>query len=568
MGRRISLYLRVFLCVLSIVVLSLVTIGYKETCSNIAHAQNLSQGQYVADDNPGILKAKEVQGRYSEELMSIPGVVGHGIGLSSEGKPEIRIFVMRHGIPDIPAVLEGIPSKAVITGMVVAHEDPTKWFERPVPIGVSTGHPQITAGTIGCRVVDQSGNVYALSNNHVYANKNDAKKGDCALQPGAYDGGVDPYDCIGFLKDWENIDFSGADNQMDAAIAYSSTNELGYSTPTVGGYGAPDSNPTSAAVNMQVKKYGRTTGLTKGDVEETNVTINVCYEARGPFLCTKSAKFVGQIGISPGTFSAGGDSGSLIVTQEGNNPVGLLFAGSATRTIANPIELVLTRFGVTVDGGSGGVTPEQFTDIAVTGLTSPSSVTQGDSVNISATVENVGNQDVTEEIQLTLQIMNGGGYSYIDGSKTIVGGLTKGTSESTAYSWDTQNLPLGDYTIEFLHHYSDGDLSNNSKTLTISVKEPSAGLSVDGIIPNSMKAGSSVDVSITGSGFQTGVKVAFENGAGPAPTASITKESGTEIEATVTARSGGPKTDRIWDVRVTNPDGNSAVLENGFTVQP
>jgi hypothetical protein len=212
MGRRTSLYLRVFLCALSIVFLSLVTIGYKETCSNLAHAQNLSQGQYVADDNPGILKAKEVQGRYSERLMSIPGVVGHGIGLSPEGKPEIRIFVMRHGIPDIPAALEGIPSKAVITGLVVAHEDPTKWFQRPVPIGVSTGHPQITAGTIGCRVVDLYGNVYALSNNHVYANQNDAKSGDSALQPGPYDGGKDPDDRIGILDEWVDINFSGGVN--------------------------------------------------------------------------------------------------------------------------------------------------------------------------------------------------------------------------------------------------------------------------------------------------------------------------------------------------------------------
>jgi hypothetical protein len=189
---------------------------------------------------------------------------------------------------------------------------------------------------------------------------------------------------------------------MDAAIAISSTEELGYSTPTVGGYGAPDSNPTSAAVNMQVKKYGRTTGLTQGTVSELNVTVDVCYETLGFFRCKKLARFVGQIGISPGTFSAGGDSGSLIVTQEGNNPVGLLFAGSSIRTFANPIELVLTHFGVTVDGGSGGVTPETFTDIAVTGLTSPSSVTQGESVSITATLENVGNQDVEEGINVTL----------------------------------------------------------------------------------------------------------------------------------------------------------------------
>lgn len=567
MGRRTSLYLKVFLCVLSIVVLSLVAAGYKETCSNLAHAQKLSQGQYVTDDNPGILKAKEVQGRYSEELMSIPGVVGHGVGLSPEGKPEIRIFVMRHGIPDIPAVLEGIPSKVVITGMVVAQEDPTKWFPRPVPIGVSTGHPKITAGTIGCRVVDQKGNVYALSNNHVYANKNDAQQGDCALQPGAYDGGIDPTDCIGYLDDWVPIDFSGGNNYMDAAIAISSIGDLG-SLTLDDGYGAPDSNHTPAELNMPVKKYGRTTGLTEGTVSELNVTVDVCYELAGFFRCKKSARFVEQIGISPGTFSAGGDSGSLIVTQKGNNPVGLLFAGSSTRTFANPIELVLTHFGVTVDGGSGGVTPEPFTDIAVTELTaSPSPVTKGDSVSITAIVKNVGNTDVTEEIKLTLQIINGN-HVYIDGTKTIKEGLTKGTSESITYSWDTTGVDLGAYAINFSHDYSDDDENNNSKTVTINVEEPSTGLSIEKIEPNSMKAGTSIDTIISGSGFQSDVKVAFENGTGPAPAASITGVSGTEIKAIVSARSGGPKTNRVWDVRVTNPDGQSDVLPKGFTVTP
>jgi hypothetical protein len=564
MGRRTSLYLRVFLCALSIVFLSLVTIGYKETCSNLAHAQKLSQGQYVPDDNPGILKAKEVQGRYSEELMSIPGVVGHGIGLSSEGKPEIRIFVMRHGIPDIPAVLEGIPSKVVITGMVVAHEDPTKWFPRPVPIGVSTGHPQITAGTIGCRVVDQYGNVYALSNNHVYANKNDALKGDCALQPGAYDGGKEPADCIGYLEDWETIDFSGRNNYMDAAIAISSTEELGYQTLS-GGYGAPDSNPTSARFNMQVKKYGRTTGLTQGTVSELNVTVDVCYETLGFFRCKKLARFVEQIGIAPGTFSAGGDSGSLIVTKEGNNPVGLLFAGSSTRTIANPIGIVLTRFQVTVDGGSGGVTPDPFTDIAVTGLTSPSSVTQGESVSITATLENKGNENVEESFNVTLTDMTANEEI---GTKSI-SGLNAGASGTVSFTWNTSNSTTpGNHTLEVAHDYSDNNPDNNSKTVTISVKEPSTGLSVNDIDPNWVKAGPNVDVSISGSGFQSGLKVAFENGAGPAPAASINEVSGSEIKATVTVRSGGPKTDRVWDVRVTNPDGQSVVLNRGFTVKP
>ncbi|MHC4440599.1 MAG: fibronectin type III domain-containing protein, partial [Planctomycetota bacterium] len=64
------------------------------------------------------------------------------------------------------------------------------WCSRPVPIGVSTGHFAITAGTIGCRLTDGE-NIYALSNNHVYADENNGIPGlDNVLQPGPYDGGV------------------------------------------------------------------------------------------------------------------------------------------------------------------------------------------------------------------------------------------------------------------------------------------------------------------------------------------------------------------------------------------
>ncbi len=105
-----------------------------------------------------------------------------------------------------------------------------------------------------------------------------------------------------------------------------------------------------------MQKYGRTTGLTHGTVSEISVTVNVCYE--GFVVCTKWARFVDQIAITDGTFSGGGDSGSLIVTHDANKyPVGLLFAGSSTRTIANPIGPVLQRFNVTIDDGSGGGSP-------------------------------------------------------------------------------------------------------------------------------------------------------------------------------------------------------------------
>ena len=103
-------------------------------------------------------------------------------------------------------------------------------------------------------------------------------------------------------------------------------------------------------------KYGRTIKLTVGQVSELNVTIDICYE--GVQQCTKWARFSNQIAISDGFFSAGRDSGSLIVTNDANkNPLGLLFAGSSTRTITNALGLVLTRFGVTIDGNGTGTPP-------------------------------------------------------------------------------------------------------------------------------------------------------------------------------------------------------------------
>ena len=64
-----------------------------------------------------------------------------------------------------------------------------------------------------------------------------------------------------------------------------------------------------------------------------------------------TAVFQNQIIIQSLTatpFSAGGDSGSLIVTDETKQPVALLFAGSATHTIANPIQAVLAALGVSI----------------------------------------------------------------------------------------------------------------------------------------------------------------------------------------------------------------------------
>ena len=366
---------------------------------------------------PGLAIAEAAKAKHSDELLGTEGVVGHGITVGKNGQAEIVVFTDRPLVVDVPRSLDGVPVNARFTGRFFALApgpcsgppsqrppecfgdtdpgvDPTARFSRPVPIGVSTGHPDITAGTIGARVVDGP-NVYALSNNHVFANSNDASLDDDILQPGSFDGGVAPDDVYATLYDFVLIDFSGGENIMDAAIA--ATDQLGNATPS-DGYGTPTTVTTAPSVGLAVKKYGRTTGQTEGTVEAINATVNVCYE--GLINCSKLATFVEQIIIVDGSFSAGGDSGSLVVTADGNSPVALLFAGSSSHTIASPIDAVLEEFSVTIDGEDAPPPPlvgftltadgykekgVQHTDLTWSGAGSSNVDVYRDSVHIATT---------------------------------------------------------------------------------------------------------------------------------------------------------------------------------------
>ena len=332
----------------------------------------------AGNGDQGLENALAAQEKHTDSLMEIEGVVGTAVGHGAQGNGAVFVFAAARGVKGVPRNLDGVPVITHVTGEFLAlhhckgkhrndpgcgedpptEEPPTEEppsecardarCERPVPIGVSTGHPAITAGTIGARVKDAAGNVYALSNNHVYADVNSATIGDNVLQPGAYDGGTDPADAVGTLAAFEPIDFTaGSTNTIDAAIASTTTGDLGKSTLS-DGYGTPGSSTKTLRINEKVKKYGRTTGQTKGFVWALNATVDVNYGAPNGV-----ARFVGQIVFKGqgASFSAGGDSGSLIVTQKGGNrPVSLLFAGSSQFTIGNPIDPVLSRFGVTVDG--------------------------------------------------------------------------------------------------------------------------------------------------------------------------------------------------------------------------
>jgi hypothetical protein len=115
----------------------------------------------------------------------------------------------------------------------------------------------------------------------------------------------------------------------------------------------------TAAQETAVRKRGRTTELTFGTVDDTNLTVTIPYGAG-----VGSVTLTDQIGIDAdagqnASFGRSGDSGSVVVDAE-RRVVGLYFAGSVEETdsdgnviapegaygIANPIQDVLDALNV------------------------------------------------------------------------------------------------------------------------------------------------------------------------------------------------------------------------------
>lgn len=247
--------------------------------------------------------------------------------------------------------------------------------ERPAPSGISIGHPNIRAGTLGCLVNDNTdGSLCILSNNHILADGNSASIGDATIQPGDADGGSSPVDDIGALKRFITVSCT-ATNRVDAAIsqvgdpadvvAEFKDNLMPYPAPDhqaigllfAGGDGRDGRtllNPIgdvmtqlnvsflagagaigTADIDMAVEKVGRTTEYTTGRVMEIDATVLL-----GPYACG-NAQFDNQIATC--TMGCGGDSGSVVC--EGGEGVcedidcGCGTSTAATRTLGRDIAL-------------------------------------------------------------------------------------------------------------------------------------------------------------------------------------------------------------------------------------
>jgi hypothetical protein len=282
---------------------------------------------------------------------------------------------------------------AAATATIVFPNDNQNPQSIPIKLGTSGGNATDTTATACC--FGTLGSLWTradlaqpviLSNNHVLDKSSFGANGNPIVQPG-------PAACFGsaVTKTVATLTQAAAlapagtaagregasPSNTDSAIATiaagtvdptGSILDLGVVGASSIAAAAPSSQLATATLGMPVAKSGRTSGLTCSTVQSVGGSVSISYEtACGTNVTAFTADYTGQVVVNGGTFSAAGDSGSLIVTQANARPVALLYGGSTANTVANPIQDVVAALSngaanpLTIVGGADhtvGCSPE------------------------------------------------------------------------------------------------------------------------------------------------------------------------------------------------------------------
>ncbi|HKU21836.1 MAG TPA: hypothetical protein VJQ50_12535 [Terriglobales bacterium] len=270
---------------------------------------------------------------------------------------------------NVKAISQADPSKsarALVTIGQPAGAANQQMQSLPIKMGTSGGNSldltksgtTITccSGTLGS-LIERAGTFYILSNNHVLARSDQGKTGEPITQPGLVDSNCNPATPVANLSQFVQLPEGGTSTApktgtVDAAIAQiisgavdtsGSILELGTasSTPEVPNPAPPASTTIAPLIGMGVAKAGRSSGLTCSSISSINTAVDISYTTSCSGGTTFYVQYNNQIVISGASFSAAGDSGSLVVNSKTAQPVGLLYGGDSSSTVANPIGAVL-----------------------------------------------------------------------------------------------------------------------------------------------------------------------------------------------------------------------------------
>jgi hypothetical protein len=329
------------------------------------------------NNHPAVQAVIAVQKTVTDTWMQQPEVLGTAVSVNESGAPVLAVYIDRDAtkagdvIRDLPKNVRGIDVQVHLTdkfrsmkgnphGGGTSH---TALQTPPIQLGTSGGWSKDLAngfccgGTLGS-LVQIGGTQYILSNYHVFesdivagGNNTTAMTGDPIIQPGLIDVNcnVNGAQTVATLEKRSSLPGSNVDCSIGKVVAGKVS-----ITGSILEIGTISKTTVGASIGQAVKKSGRTTGLSRNSIVGLNATISVAYdnECAGGAAFTKT--FTGQIvvGNKGSKFLNSGDSGSLMVEDVASNPraIGLLYAGSSSDAIANPIGQVLSFLGATMVG--------------------------------------------------------------------------------------------------------------------------------------------------------------------------------------------------------------------------
>lgn len=327
------------------------------------------------DTNANVRAVMAVQQEVTADWMRQSEVLGTAVGLDASGNTSLLVYIDRDAgragevIRSLPREIRGVGVQVELTDKFRSMARPGSGVDHkaiqtpPIQLGTSGGwrydlaNGYCCGGTLGS-LVSIGGVQHILSNYHVLeadivsgGNSRVATTGDPVIQPGLIDVSCNAANAQDVATLVKRSSLPGSN--VDCAIAQVIPGKV-RTDGAILEIGTISSTTVSAFINQAVKKSGRTTGLTSAKVTGLNATVNITYdnECAGGTAFTKT--FTGQIVTSNNgsKFLNSGDSGSLMVEDVATNPhaVGLLFAGSSTSAIANPIGQVLSFLGATMVG--------------------------------------------------------------------------------------------------------------------------------------------------------------------------------------------------------------------------
>lgn len=219
------------------------------------------------------------------------------------------------------------------------------------------------AGTFGA-LIRIDGDLFGLTNNHVIGRCSYAEGGHPVLSPGNLDINpnflVHPFTIGVFERSAPMLNGSPAtvpvSGNLDASIMRI-VDETKVSAMQGTSYPTP-SSVSPITDGMKVQKVGRTTGHTYGVVSGKIAGFqSVTYAV--PELQQQFSVFFSEAWIVEGVdgpFSDGGDSGSLVVATLPSGEmtaIGLIFAGNGSISLVVPLDLIIARFGATIEAYHG-----------------------------------------------------------------------------------------------------------------------------------------------------------------------------------------------------------------------